>query len=49
MVWVKKFDKVIGILRGAKAVNLSICVASNQKCLPLETDDGHTWLIGSIP
>ena len=31
MVWVKRFDVIIGILRGAKRVDLSICVTNNQK------------------
>ena len=49
MVRVKRFDEVIGILRGAKGVDLPICVANNQKHLLLQTDNGHTWLIGRVP
>ena len=29
MVRIKIFDKIIGILRGAKGVDLSICVAND--------------------
>ena len=49
MVWVKRFDEIIGILRGAKGVDLSVCVANNQNYLPLGSDNGHTWLIGRVP
>ena len=35
MVWVKRFDELVGILRGAKGVDLSICVTNNQKYLLL--------------
>ena len=49
MVWVEGFDKIIGILRSAKGVDLSICVAKSQISLPLEFHNGHTWFIGCVP